>query len=441
MDKDKINKKAIKEILQEEVRPFVVALKGQAEKTNQLLEAVLAVQKSAVKIDKEQFLIVKGDEGAPGKDAVITDELIKQITEAARPVKNKDYFDGAKGEPGKSAEVTEDMISAWLTRVTPIKGVHYRDGVDGLPGQKGLDGTEITPEQVRDKLESLRSPFRYRPKIEDVVGLQEALLARARTESGIGGSGNTTINNSGGSSGASSVTASDATLVISPTTGAVLARRAALTGDITAAQGSNATVLATVNSNVGSFTYASITVNAKGLVTAASNGTTPLTSIVSGDNSLSVSGNDVRICTAHTNVWGCGQCFGFGGNITYQEIIGDSNQSAPAMIISHCFAGNCTIRFYSADGQGFFCGYVNSTSGFSTCGDVYSCGCGCFGTHVYAGGCFAGHDGCFTCNMQAESVCATSGFYINGTPGCTCSYNISGGGQLVFQNGLFVSAS
>lgn len=47
----------------------------------------------------------------------------------------------------------------------------------------------------------------------------------------------------------------------------------ALTGDVTAAgPGSSAATLATVNSNVGSFTSANITVNAKGLITAASSG-------------------------------------------------------------------------------------------------------------------------------------------------------------------------
>jgi hypothetical protein len=46
-----------------------------------------------------------------------------------------------------------------------------------------------------------------------------------------------------------------------------------LTGDVTATgPGAAAATLATVNSNVGSFTNASITVNAKGLVTAASSG-------------------------------------------------------------------------------------------------------------------------------------------------------------------------
>jgi len=45
-----------------------------------------------------------------------------------------------------------------------------------------------------------------------------------------------------------------------------------LTGDVTTSAGGLATTLATVNSNVGSFTLASITVDAKGRVTAASSG-------------------------------------------------------------------------------------------------------------------------------------------------------------------------
>lgn len=65
----------------------------------------------------------------------------------------------------------------------------------------------------------------------------------------------------------------DSTLVYVDAT--PLLTRAALTGDITAPQASNATTLATVNGNVGTFGSASqvpqITVNAKGLITAASN--------------------------------------------------------------------------------------------------------------------------------------------------------------------------
>ena len=60
-----------------------------------------------------------------------------------------------------------------------------------------------------------------------------------------------------------------------------LLTRGALSGDISASQGSNTTTLATVNANVGSFGTASavstFTVNAKGLVTAASNTTIAIT--------------------------------------------------------------------------------------------------------------------------------------------------------------------
>lgn len=52
----------------------------------------------------------------------------------------------------------------------------------------------------------------------------------------------------------------------------------ALTGDVTASgPGSVGATLATVNSNVGTFTYPSVTVNGKGLITAISNGTAPTT--------------------------------------------------------------------------------------------------------------------------------------------------------------------
>lgn len=77
----------------------------------------------------------------------------------------------------------------------------------------------------------------------------------------------------------------DSTLIY--TDGTPLLSRAALTGDITASSGSNATTLATVNGNVGSFGSATqvgtFTVNAKGLITAASNTTvTPAVSSITG---------------------------------------------------------------------------------------------------------------------------------------------------------------
>lgn len=63
----------------------------------------------------------------------------------------------------------------------------------------------------------------------------------------------------------------------------------ALTGDVTASgPGSAAATLATVNSNVGTFTNATITVNAKGLITAASTGSGGSSGDVSSNTSTSV---------------------------------------------------------------------------------------------------------------------------------------------------------
>lgn len=84
-----------------------------------------------------------------------------------------------------------------------------------------------------------------------------------------------------------------------------------LTGDVTAGpgNGSQAATLATVNGNVGSFTNAGITVNAKGLITAASSGTAPVTSVSgtapiasSGGATPAISLNDTAVTPAsYTN--------------------------------------------------------------------------------------------------------------------------------------------
>lgn len=64
-----------------------------------------------------------------------------------------------------------------------------------------------------------------------------------------------------------------------------------LSGDISGTGTSSiTTTLATVNANVGSFTNASITVNAKGLITTASNGTSAVTSISGTANRITVTG-------------------------------------------------------------------------------------------------------------------------------------------------------
>lgn len=76
---------------------------------------------------------------------------------------------------------------------------------------------------------------------------------------------------------------SGALMKFTDATGAATA--ADLTGDVTTS-GAVATTLATVNGNVGSFNSANITVNAKGLITAAANGTASAASVTPGTTTV-----------------------------------------------------------------------------------------------------------------------------------------------------------
>jgi len=78
-----------------------------------------------------------------------------------------------------------------------------------------------------------------------------------------------------------------------------------LTGDVTGTgPGATATTLATVNGNVGSFTYGSFTVNAKGLITAASSGAAPEVPLTFSAP-LSRSVNTISCVVATGSVAGC----------------------------------------------------------------------------------------------------------------------------------------
>jgi hypothetical protein len=85
-----------------------------------------------------------------------------------------------------------------------------------------------------------------------------------------------------------------------------------LTGDLIAGPGSGTTAghLATVNSNVGSFVNANITVNAKGLITAASTGLTPRTANPTNFYvaTLGAGGSDSADCLSATVSGGHGPC-------------------------------------------------------------------------------------------------------------------------------------
>lgn len=84
----------------------------------------------------------------------------------------------------------------------------------------------------------------------------------------------------------------------------------ALTGDATASgPGSVALTLATVNGNVGTFTYPSVTVNAKGLITAISNGSAPTTYTATYPVTLTGAAFGLAFGTTTSNTWAGTQTF------------------------------------------------------------------------------------------------------------------------------------
>lgn len=102
-----------------------------------------------------------------------------------------------------------------------------------------------------------------------------------------------TVNGNVGSFANATVTVNAKGLITAASTGSAIT---ALTGDVTASgPGSATATLATVNGNVGSFTNASLTVNAKGLITAASSGTAPVTSVSGTANDISSTGGTTPV--------------------------------------------------------------------------------------------------------------------------------------------------
>lgn len=130
------------------------------------------------------------------------------------------------------------------------------------------------------------------------TGTPGGTTGQIQTNAGGGNFGGITVSGDGtlnGTTGALVVTATngaafaasattDTTNAANISSGTLLAARMpALTGDITTVAGAVATTLATVNANVGSFTNTNLTVNAKGQITAASNGSGGGVSSITGD--------------------------------------------------------------------------------------------------------------------------------------------------------------
>lgn len=145
-------------------------------------------------------------------------------------------------------ESTQDVVGAFVTAGSNISAT-YNDVANTLT--IGFTGS-LTASQISDFTEAA----------QDAIG---GLIV-----------GGTNISATYSDAGNTLTIAFTGTLATTVLTGVLQAAQfPALTGDVTTVAGALATTLATVNSNVGSFTNASFTVNAKGLITAASSGAGP----------------------------------------------------------------------------------------------------------------------------------------------------------------------
>ena len=129
---------------------------------------------------------------------------------------------------------------------------------------------------------------------------------------------------------------------------------AALSGDATTS--GSVLTLDTVNSNVGSFTNASITVNAKGLVTAASSGTAPVTTLAAvgaspNANAGIISGNTLNLEPFNSSFPGVVTASGGG---TTNFLRADGTWAAPAgsgSVTSVAFTDGSTTPIYTITGS------------------------------------------------------------------------------------------
>lgn len=115
---------------------------------------------------------------------------------------------------------------------------------------------------------------------------------------------------------------------------ATVTTNANLTGDVTSV--GNATTLATVNPNVGSFTSANITVNAKGLVTAAANGS-------GGGSGCAVTGTQYQPVVVNAAGTGCqadSAALLNGGVLT----LGTSGGVAGSLVLGGSVSGTLTLQ-------------------------------------------------------------------------------------------------
>jgi hypothetical protein len=198
-----------------------------------------------------------------------------KITNLADPtvdadVANKNYVDDtittslATGSPPPGVQLATDQIEDDAITYAKLQNVSANNVLIGNDNGVGVDAQELTANEARTLLNVADGAT---ANDSDANLKDRANHTGTQTAATISDFDTEVANNSAVAANTAKISYTDAAAVALNT---AKVSNATHTGDAT---GDTALTLATVNSNVGSFTNADITVNAKGLVTAASSGT------------------------------------------------------------------------------------------------------------------------------------------------------------------------
>jgi hypothetical protein len=250
-----------------------------------------------------------------------------------------------------------------LVSGTGTKGFYYKVSTAGTTtidtlNQWNVGDMIVYDGTVWDKIDGLSS------EVTSVFGRVGAVTATLASSDFVGQGPTNTFLHGNGAGNPSWSAVSLATDV----TGTLLAAQApALTGDVTSTAGSLATTLTTVNANIGTFN--TLTVNAKGLVTAASN-VAYLTSITSGNVTTALGFTPYNA----TNPSGYLSSI-TSGNVTTALGFTPYNATNPSGYLSSITSGSVTTALgftpYNATNPS---GYITSNQTITLSGDVTGSG-------------------------------------------------------------------